>query len=93
MMNDLDLDYNMGVDNMLQIEEIEYPGWILNEGEFYSNSGDRKLTMSYLQYDFSDNHIFKIFKMTDRYVLKTELDGVIEYFYSLDINDLLSITI
>ena len=88
-MLELDLDYDMTVDNMVPLTG-EYKGWTNEEGEFYLLSDEKLVKMPYLL-----NCNKQIFQMKDgRFVLEVENiesdEFEAEYFYSYDINDLLN---
>lgn len=88
IMLELDLDYDMTVDNMVPLTG-EYKGWTNEEGEFYLLSDEKLVKMPYLL-----NCNKQIFQMKDgRFVLEVENiesdEFEVEYFYSYDINDLL----
>ena len=86
-MEELELDYNVRVDNMVHIEgQYEKFGWIIEKGDFYSDEG-KIVVMSYL---LNKSKRQQIFKMDDgRFVLETENEDEVDYFYSYDIEDLL----
>lgn len=86
-MIELDLDYDMTVENMEPLTD-KYNGWSNEEGEFYLLSDAKLVKMPYLLNDACDKQIFKM--KDGRFVLEVENDEFeVEYFYSYDINDLL----
>ena len=85
MKKNLDDNYDITVDNMLDMtEKQEVNGFTLVNSEFY-NKKDKKVNKHIL---VRDNE--QIFSMKDGiFILEVEDDGMVEYFYSKDINDLI----
>jgi len=92
MKKELNLDYDISVDNMLNLTESdEFSGFKLETSEFGSMTKEEFTNMDVLQKTDEDFNRSQIMKMTDgKFILEVESDGgcEVDYFYSDDIKDL-----
>jgi len=82
-MKELDLDYDISVDNMNDII-TDYGNFVVEDAEFYDRKTTKLVTKKVLV-----NEGKQIFSMKDGiYILEIEDCGEVEYYYSKNLNDL-----
>tara|TARA_R110000772_G_scaffold20466_5_gene56916 strand:- start:76153 stop:76485 length:333 start_codon:yes stop_codon:yes gene_type:complete len=89
---DLNNDYDINVDNMLDIStDKEDDKFKIESSEFYSESTEDYISKNILVWENDEPwHIYQIFSMTDgKFVLEIEdAEGDINYYYSNDLEEL-----
>lgn len=86
MKEELDLDYDISAENILNMtKDQEIGDFKLITSEFYSEKGIVERTIL-----SNEKEQKQIFSMQDgRFVLEVEEDGMVEYYFSNDIKELL----
>ncbi len=91
MKKELSVDYDVTVDNMLDMSNDQEVGpFKVTQGTFFNKSG-KEVKKNILEFDDDENFVRRqIFSMKDgTFVLELEVDMEVTYFYSEDLNDLI----